>query len=74
MFGSLMAGSVIIPGAFIGIITGGYMMKKLKLDIVGMTKLLLLTNVIPTCAIITLLFLGCKNIDLVGITAAYPSR
>ena len=69
-----MVGSVIIPGAFIGIITGGYMMKKLKLDIVGMTKLLLPTNVIPTCAVITLLFLGCKKIDLVGITAAYPTR
>jgi hypothetical protein len=66
-----LLGSVIIPGAFFGIIMGGFLMKRLHLDVPGIAKMLVFTNLIPTVAVITLLFLGCQNIDLAGITSAY---
>ena len=46
-------------------------MKKLMLDVPGIAKLCMVMDVVPTIAVMTLLFLGCHTVDLVGITSAY---
>lgn len=66
-----VTGAVIIPGACSGILVGGYLMKKLSLDVPGIAKLLVVMDTVPTLAILSLLFLGCHTVDLVGITSAY---
>ncbi|XP_064649449.1 solute carrier organic anion transporter family member 5A1-like [Lineus longissimus] len=68
---NILAGIVIIPGSCIGIMTGGYMMKRLQLPLSGMAKLLIAICSASVVCFGTILFLGCGNIDLAGITASY---
>ena len=67
----MYVGAVIIPGAVLGMITGGALMKRLQLSVAGMTKFLLVLGMLPAVLVEILLFLGCKNIDLAGITTHY---
>ena len=69
----LLSGAVIIPGAVIGFIVGGIVMKKLKLsdDLVKLTKFLLVLNALPMLALAALFLLGCDNISLAGINTSY---
>jgi hypothetical protein len=63
---------VIIPGAVLGMVTGGAVMRRLQLSVLGMTRLLLVLGMIPAILVAVLLFLGCKNLSLAGITTGYP--
>lgn len=70
----IFTGAVIIPGAFTGMLAGGWLMKKLQLDMASSAKLLMCMSIIPAIGLVTLLFLGCQNIDLAGITSGYNSK
>jgi hypothetical protein len=62
---------VLIPAAVLGIVTGGVIMNKLNLSIIGMTKYLIFMNFIPIIALSTLFALGCDGVDIAGITTSY---
>ncbi|KAI0234853.1 Solute carrier organic anion transporter family member 5A1 [Lamellibrachia satsuma] len=72
---NIITGAVIIPGACAGILTGSLLMRWLnsKLALAGIVKFLMILSIFPALAVVTLLFLGCKKIDLAGITSNYYS-
>jgi len=41
------------------------------LGLAGIAKFLIILSIFPALAVILLLFLGCKKIDLAGITSDY---
>ncbi|KAK2160022.1 hypothetical protein NP493_1672g00040 [Ridgeia piscesae] len=75
---NIITGSVIIPGACTGILAGSLLMRLMRkrnptLGLAGIAKFLIILSIFPALAVILLLFLGCKKIDLAGITSDYSS-
>ncbi|CAH1786389.1 unnamed protein product [Owenia fusiformis] len=68
---NIITGSVIIPGACAGVVTGGYALKRLRLDLLGMIQLLGSISFVPVVSLIVLFFLGCNSIQLAGVTIPY---
>ena len=70
---SMLTGGTAIPGACIGIILGGYILKKLQLGPKGAVQLVLICNVLCLCCYGLLFFLGCNNVAMAGATMPYSS-
>ena len=68
---SMLTGGTAIPGACIGIILGGYILKKLQLGPRGAVQLVLVCNVLCLCCYGLLFFLGCNNVAMAGATKPY---
>ena len=71
---SMLTGGTAIPGACIGIILGGYILKKLQLGPRGAVQLVLICNVLCLCCYGLLFFLGCNNIAMAGATKPYSEN
>lgn len=69
----LFEGGVAIPGACIGIVAGGFLVKKFKIDPKGAALMAISCNIICLFGIIVLIFTGCPNIIMAGTTVAYPN-
>ena len=61
-----------ITGAFLGILAGGYIMKRLQLTPSGAAKFVVITNCICLVGHAFFFFLGCNNPKLAGATVPYP--
>merc|ERR1712013_508463 len=68
---SMLTGGTAIPGACIGIILGGYILKKLQLRPKGAIQLVLISNLLCLGAYGLLFFLGCNNVAMAGATMPY---
>lgn len=68
---SLFVGAIAIPGACVGILTGGYLMKRLNLRPSGAAKFVLASNIICLAGHGLFFFLGCPNPNLAGATIPY---
>eukprot|EP00058_Branchiostoma_floridae_P012427 XP_002597915.1 hypothetical protein BRAFLDRAFT_128444 [Branchiostoma floridae] len=67
---SILSGAVIVPGAALGSLIGGALMKKLKLTCRGMLKLCVVFAVLAMACLLVFL-LRCPNIPFSGVTQAY---
>ncbi|XP_019622912.1 PREDICTED: solute carrier organic anion transporter family member 4A1-like [Branchiostoma belcheri] len=67
---AILSGAAIVPGAALGSLLGGALMKKLKLTCRGMLRLCV---VFAVCALACLLvfLLRCPNVPFSGVTQAY---
>ena len=71
---SMLTGGTAIPGACIGIILGGYILKKLQLGPRGALQLVLICNVLCLLCYGLLFFLGCNNVAMAGATMPYSKN
>lgn len=58
---SILTGSIVIPAAVCGTITGGYLIRRFHMNIFGCIRLILISCLISSIGLISLLFIKCKS-------------
>lgn len=71
---NIYTGGVAIPGAVVGIVFGGYLVKQFKIDPKGASKMAIICNILCCIGIFCLIFLGCQNVKMVGINVSYTKQ
>ncbi|XP_026065969.1 solute carrier organic anion transporter family member 1C1-like isoform X1 [Carassius auratus] len=66
-----LIGIMTLPAVALGIITGGFIMKKFKLKVLGATKLCIGTSLLSFSALLIQYFLQCDNSQVAGLTVSY---
>jgi len=61
-----------ILAAGLGIVLGGYLIRRSDLDMVGCAKMATFTSILSICLIIPVFFLKCGSAPIAGVTADYP--
>lgn len=74
LYNFLLAGSIAIPGACIGIFFGGCLLKRLELRPKGAVQFVLISNTVCLACYGLLFFLGCDNVKMAGTTIPYFNR
>ncbi|XP_014663795.1 PREDICTED: solute carrier organic anion transporter family member 5A1-like [Priapulus caudatus] len=68
---NILTGGVAIPGACIGIFSGGYLLKRFQIHPPGAVRFVLLANVLCLSLFSIIIFLGCDNVKMAGATISY---
>ncbi|XP_050389881.1 solute carrier organic anion transporter family member 5A1 [Patella vulgata] len=68
---NLFTGGIGIPGAVVGILIGGYILKRFQLRPKGAIQLALALNVLALFGFTFFFFLGCENLKIAGATLPY---
>lgn len=68
---SMFAGGIAIPGACLGVFTGGYLLKRMQLRPKGAVQFILLFQIICLAMYSVFFFVGCDNVKMAGATAPY---
>ncbi|KAM9311390.1 solute carrier organic anion transporter family member 1C1-like [Gastrophryne carolinensis] len=68
---NFIIGLINIPAVALGIFSGGLVMKKFRICIVGAAKLLLVSAVIGYLMVMSLLAMGCQRLAVAGLTVPY---
>uniref|UniRef100_A0AAY4BG49 Solute carrier organic anion transporter family member n=1 Tax=Denticeps clupeoides TaxID=299321 RepID=A0AAY4BG49_9TELE len=66
-----MIGIMNLPAVALGIITGGFVMKRFKLSILGAARVSVTTSLVSFCLLLTQYFLQCRNAQVAGLTVSY---
>ncbi|XP_056378091.1 solute carrier organic anion transporter family member 5A1 isoform X2 [Hyla sarda] len=72
-FGKNFRGLIIVPSAGVGIVLGGYIIKKLKLSARESAKLAMICSGVSLLCFSTLFIVGCESINLGGINIPYTT-
>uniref|UniRef100_A0A3P9PZP1 Solute carrier organic anion transporter family member 5A1 n=1 Tax=Poecilia reticulata TaxID=8081 RepID=A0A3P9PZP1_POERE len=72
-FGKDIKGLIIVPSAGVGIVLGGYIIKKLKLGARESAKLAMICSGVSLLCFSTLFIVGCESINLGGINIPYTT-
>lgn len=70
---SSVSGVIIVPSAGVGIVLGGYIIKKLKLSARESAKLAMICSGVSLLCFSTLFIVGCESINLGGINIPYTT-
>ncbi|XP_061660730.1 solute carrier organic anion transporter family member 5A1 isoform X2 [Syngnathoides biaculeatus] len=70
---SIYTGVIIVPSAGVGIVLGGYIIKKLKLGARESAKLAMICSGVSLLCFSTLFIVGCESINLGGINIPYTA-
>ncbi|XP_040287159.1 solute carrier organic anion transporter family member 5A1 [Bufo bufo] len=70
---SIYTGLIIVPSAGVGIVLGGYIIKKLKLSARESAKLAMICCGVSLLCFSTLFIVGCESINLGGINIPYTT-
>lgn len=68
-----LSGLIIVPSAGVGIVLGGYIIKKLKLGARESAKLAMICSGVSLLCFSTLFIVGCESINLGGINIPYTT-
>ncbi len=60
-----------LPAVALGIVTGGFIMKKFKLNILGTSKFCIAVSLLAFSALLIQYFLQCDNSQVAGLTVSY---
>ncbi|XP_031438511.1 solute carrier organic anion transporter family member 1C1-like [Clupea harengus] len=60
-----------LPAVALGIITGGFVMKRFKLTVIGAARIALSASFISFCLMVSQYFLQCDNAQVAGLTVSY---
>ncbi|KAJ3611932.1 hypothetical protein NHX12_020212 [Muraenolepis orangiensis] len=66
-----LIGSMNIPAVALGIITGGLVLKRFRLGVVGAARVALCTSVCSFLILLVQFFLHCDNAEVAGLTVSY---
>ncbi|XP_073695062.1 solute carrier organic anion transporter family member 1C1-like isoform X3 [Garra rufa] len=69
--GAVDLGIMNLPAVALGIATGGFIMKKFKLNVVGATKVCIGSSMLAFCSMLVQYFLQCDNSQVAGLTVSY---
>ncbi|MBN3325235.1 SO3A1 protein, partial [Atractosteus spatula] len=72
-YANQLIGIAAIPCVCLGMLLGGYLVKKYNLTPVGIVKLGMTANILCSAAFVFLLFLGCETGPVAGVTAGYSN-
>jgi hypothetical protein len=64
---SILVGAIIVPAAIIGALLGGFIVNKFKLDIIGLTRLILSSSTIVLAGILITMLIRCESAPSIGI-------
>uniref|UniRef100_A0A673LLN8 Solute carrier organic anion transporter family member n=1 Tax=Sinocyclocheilus rhinocerous TaxID=307959 RepID=A0A673LLN8_9TELE len=67
----MFIGIMNLPAVALGIITGGFIMKKFKLNVLGATKICTGTSLLAFSSLLIQYFLQCDNSQVAGLTVSY---
>ncbi|XP_054749768.2 solute carrier organic anion transporter family member 4C1-like isoform X1 [Lytechinus pictus] len=65
-----IVGTCIVPGGILGVLFGGWIIRRFRLSVVGTIKFCLLLTIITTLTLPTL-FIRCPQTDLAGVLVSY---
>ncbi|XP_019399551.1 PREDICTED: solute carrier organic anion transporter family member 1C1-like isoform X2 [Crocodylus porosus] len=68
---NFVIGLINIPAVAFGIFSGGLIMKKFRINVVGAAKLSLGSSFFGYLLLFTLFAMGCENSDVAGLTVSY---
>ncbi|XP_053319283.1 solute carrier organic anion transporter family member 1C1-like [Spea bombifrons] len=68
---NFIIGLINVPAVALGIFSGGVIMKKFRVDILGAAQLLLGSSVVGYLMLLSLFALGCENSSVAGLTVSY---
>lgn len=60
-----------LPAVALGIITGGYILKRFKLGIIGAARVAICTALVSFCLLAMQIFMHCDNTEVAGLTVSY---
>ncbi|XP_043093078.1 solute carrier organic anion transporter family, member 1D1 [Puntigrus tetrazona] len=66
-----LIGTMNLPAVALGIVAGGFIMKRFKLNILGATKICIGSSVLAFCTLLIQYFLQCDNTQVPGLTVSY---
>nr|XP_057934404.1 solute carrier organic anion transporter family member 1C1-like [Doryrhamphus excisus] len=66
-----LIGILNLPAVALGIITGGFVLKRFKLGVVGAAKVSMGASIGSFCLLVVQVFLHCENTEVAGLTVTY---
>uniref|UniRef100_A0AAR2LML0 Solute carrier organic anion transporter family member n=1 Tax=Pygocentrus nattereri TaxID=42514 RepID=A0AAR2LML0_PYGNA len=69
-----MIGILNLPAVALGIITGGFVMKRFKLNVLGAAKICIAASFFSFCLLLSQYFVHCGNIHVAGLTVSYQGE
>ncbi|ELU10514.1 hypothetical protein CAPTEDRAFT_116572, partial [Capitella teleta] len=70
---NLLTGGIAVPGAVLGILLGGYLVRRFQLTRKGAAQLTLALNVVALTGYGLFFILGCGNLEMAGASVPYPN-
>ncbi|XP_061107375.1 solute carrier organic anion transporter family member 1C1-like [Conger conger] len=67
----LLIGILNLPAVALGIITGGFVMKRFKLGVLGAARISFCASVFSFLCLVTQYFIQCDNAQVAGLTVSY---
>ncbi|XP_066489217.1 solute carrier organic anion transporter family member 1C1-like isoform X1 [Tiliqua scincoides] len=71
---NFIIGLINIPAVALGIFSGGLIMKKFRLNVLGAARLSLGSSFFGYLLLLSLFAMGCKNADVAGLTVSYQGQ
>lgn len=68
---SIHPGVMNVPAVALGIITGGFLLKRFKLGMVGASRMAMASSITSLCLFCIQYFLHCENTEVAGLTVSY---
>ncbi|XP_008314132.1 solute carrier organic anion transporter family, member 1D1 [Cynoglossus semilaevis] len=68
---TFIIGILNLPAVALGIITGGYILKRFKLGIIGAARVAICTALVSFCLLAMQIFMHCDNTEVAGLTVSY---
>ncbi|KAL0962795.1 hypothetical protein UPYG_G00345570 [Umbra pygmaea] len=66
-----LIGVMNLPAVALGVITGGFLMKRFKLSILGAARICISSALLSFCLLLVQYFLNCDNSQVAGLTMSY---
>ncbi|XP_028255373.1 solute carrier organic anion transporter family, member 1D1 [Parambassis ranga] len=66
-----MIGILNLPAVALGIITGGFVLKRFKLGVIGAARVSIAASVGSCCMLAIQFFIQCENAEVAGLTVSY---
>lgn len=68
---SLLPGILNLPAVALGIITGGFILKRFKLGVIGAARVSMAASIGSFCLMSVQVFIHCDNAEVAGLTVTY---
>ncbi|XP_071854105.1 solute carrier organic anion transporter family member 4A1-like isoform X2 [Apostichopus japonicus] len=69
---AVMAGAIVVPSSIIGVLLGGWIIKKFNLQYTGQARLCCVA-LLASLILLVAFLIGCPNVDFAGVTAPYDN-
>lgn len=70
-FPSFLVGILNLPAVALGFITGGFLLKRFKLGVVGAARVAISASLGSFCMFAVQIFIQCDNAEVAGLTMSY---